>query len=170
MGRDTPWPRAGPGSLGVLGSCRRPCGHLGGLAWCPPGGGCSLAPVHPQAVNLGPPSGRSPGEGPPGRQQRVPLIWAPQQLVDCGASPACPPVCLVPPVTNSPTPRGLAGHMVSALCPFSAPGGGGRREQNGTFGGTSKVHFGNQKEFPSFPLMFCLCVVLDLNKESEETG
>lgn len=87
-------------------------------------------PVRPRALNLGPPGRRGPWEGPPGRQQHVPLIWAPQQLPDCGASPACLPACLVPPVTNSPTPGGLAGHMVSALCPFSALGG--REEGNKT--------------------------------------
>lgn len=37
-----------------------------------------------------------------------PLIWEPGQLIDCGASPA---LCLALLVTNSPTPRGLAGHM-----------------------------------------------------------
>ena len=118
--------------------------------------------MSPQALNLGPPGRRGPRQGAPGRQQCVPLIWGPQQLVDCGASPtACPPAsCLLS--LTAPHPEGWPA--------TSALGGEGRREQNRTFGGTSKVHFGNQNEFPSFPLMFCLCVVLDLNKESEETG
>ena len=48
-------------------------------------------PVHPPVLTPGAPGRRGPGEGPPGRQQCVSLIWEPQQLVDCGASPARPP-------------------------------------------------------------------------------
>lgn len=119
--------RPGHGSADPLGSCRGPCGHPGGSGLHSPVGGCCLGlgslgvpGLCPWALNPRPPGGRGPREGLPGRQQHVPLIWTPQQLVGCGA----PPACLVPPVTNSPTPGGLASHMVSALCPFSAPPGG----------------------------------------------
>lgn len=84
-----------------------------------------------------------------------PLIWEPGQLIDGGASP---PLCLALLVTNSPTPRGLAGHM-HLLCVPAQSWGEGDGNKTELFWGTSKVHFSNQKEFPSFPLMFCLCVV-----------
>lgn len=75
-----------------------------------------------------------------------------RQLIDRGR-PACP----APPVAASRTRRGPA-----ATCRcwvLSVLGGRGERNKTELFWGTSKVHFSKQKGFPSFPLMFCLCVV-----------
>lgn len=150
MGLLGPWPpaRAGPGSLCVLGTCGQPCGLCSPRRW--------LLSGHriPTAWSADP--GPQAGGGTRLVASSAAFDLGAQQLAGGGASP---PARLVPPVTNSRTPRGPAGHMVSALCPFTVLGEG-RGEQNRTFGGTSKVQFSNQKEFPSFPLMFCLCVVL----------
>lgn len=78
--------------------------------------------MHPRALTPGAPGRRSPGEGLPGRQQCVSLIWEPQQLVDCGASPARLPRASCH--TDSRAPGGPAGHMLSALCPLESWGRG----------------------------------------------
>lgn len=105
-------------------------------------------PAHPGALTLGPRQG-----GPPGRQQRCFDLRA-QQLVGGGASP--PASCLLS--LTAAHPEGQQATWCLLCVPFQC---WGRGEGNKTtFGGTSKVQFSNQKEFPSFPLMFCLCVVL----------
>lgn len=81
------------GSLHLLGTPDTRGCVGSGLGWCQPGSGCCQAQVpsaSPSADPRGPRKERS-WEGPPGRQQCVSLIWEPQQLVDCGASPARPP-------------------------------------------------------------------------------
>lgn len=127
--------------------------------------------MHPRVLTPGAPGRREVLGGsawPPAVRVLLDL-GSPSSWLDCGASPAAPPA-FAPWVTlmESLPFGGPAGHMVSALCPLES--WGGRRNKTELFGGTSKVHFSNQEEFPSFPLMFCLCVVLDLNEESEETG
>lgn len=95
--------------------------------------------MQPQVLTPGPP-----GEGPPGRQQRVPLIWEPQQLVDCGASPTRPPASRLLSLTAA-HPEGRWPHGVCFVSLFSPGGGEKGTKQN--FGGTSKAHFSIKKSF-----------------------
>lgn len=86
-----------------------------------------------------------------------PLIWEPGQLIDCGACVVSPhPPCAS--CHQQPHTQRAGWPHASALCPYSVLGEGDGNKTE-LFWGTSKVHFSNQKEFPSFPLMFCLCVV-----------
>lgn len=121
-----------------------PCGGGSGLGLCLPVGGCCPGTGSQPfpAQTPGPPGRRSPG-----RVHQPPAVCA----FDLRALAAGwlwgvprPPARPAPPVTNSRTPRGLASHMVSALCPFPVLGEG-RREQNRTSGGTSKVRVSDQK-------------------------
>lgn len=142
-----PWPPRQTLVLCVLGTCGWPCGLV-------------LAQEVVAVWIQGPCTSRSTDPGPQaGGGIRLVASSAAfdlgaQQLVGGGASP--PASCLLS--LTAAHPEGQQATWCLLCVPFQC---WGRGEGNKTtFGGTSKVQFSNQKEFPSFPLMFCLCVVL----------
>lgn len=131
------------GAFGTLALCL--WGTAGGA-----GAGCSGPGFqHPQALT---PEAYSSGKrGPRGGPAWLPAV----QAFDLGAPAAG---CLTRPVTDSHTLSRPATWRL--LCvPFQTWGRGAGNTTECFLGELQRYAFSNQKEFPSFPLMFCLCVV-----------